>query len=55
VYKSKVLTDTFMISEYKGMGISADFKTVFLILQVHLTINIPSGRLFDFNKVKMLN
>lgn len=44
-----------MISVYKGMGISANFKTVFLILRVHLTVNIPSGRTFDFNKIKMLN
>ena len=44
-----------MISVYKGMGISANFKTVFLILRVHLRVSIPSGRPFDFNKVKMLN
>jgi len=44
-----------MISEYKGLGISVDFKTVFLILRVHLTVSVPSDRPFDFNKVTLLN
>jgi histidyl-tRNA synthetase len=38
----KVLTKTFMISEYKGVGISADFETLFLILRVHLTVGVAS-------------
>jgi hypothetical protein len=33
---------------------SADFKTVFLILRVNLTVSIPSCRPVDFNKVNML-
>ena len=47
--RNKVLTKSFMISEYKGLGISVDFKTMFLILRVHLTVGVPSDRSFDFN------